>query len=266
MARTGKRSRAGRRIAIGSLLVGVLTLGSAAVAAADTAYPNNDTAGTFVVNSDGTVTATLHGTWSWAKQTCENRYGTAWAVDWWGVSTSQTPANNFTLTNASIVTSPTTTSTGSVTATGFIKIPTGPPPGSPQYYFHVGTDYAGQAIHSSSTCTDLPGGGSTGSWSATATYPNQADLPPQVCVNMYDVHGKEGTPSTNPIDYNPSAQGDNSIQQKLIDPLTGGGCVTPNTTPIPIGTIGAIFAAAVFASGFGYFQWRSSRRRRATAA
>jgi hypothetical protein len=247
----------------------VLTLGSVAVAVADTAYPNNDTSGTFVVNADGTVTATLHGTWSWTKQTCENRYGTAWAVDWWGVSTSKTPANNFTLTNAPIVTSPTTTTTGSGTATGYIAVPPGsppPPPGTPTYYFHVSTYYAGQAIHSATTCTDLPGGGSTGSWSATATYPNQSDLPPQVCVNMYDVHGKEGTPSTNPIDYNPSAQGDNSIQQKLIDPTAGEGCVTPNPTPIPIGTIGAVFAAVLFAGGLGFVQWRSSRRRRAPAA
>ena len=89
------------------------------LASGDAANPSPTTTGIITPNADGTVTVNLSGSWTW-DQTCAQRYGTGWSVDWWGVSTSATPTNNFTLTNASVVPYPpgTSTTTGSVTSTG----------------------------------------------------------------------------------------------------------------------------------------------------
>lgn len=194
-------------------------LATGGFAFANAANPDPDTVGTFTVNSDGTVTADLSGTWTFVNQDCAGRYGQGFAVDWWGISSSPTPNPNFTLTNATTVTAPGTITRGSVTATGSIPIAhTG-------MYFHVGDHYAGESVNSASTCTDV-GKNSVGSWSAEATYPSQADIPPAVCVNMYDDHGKEGQPSKSPNDYSPTGDHDNSIQTNDFDPTMGNGyCV-----------------------------------------
>ena len=175
-----------------------------AVAGANAANPDaGHTVGTFVANGDGSVTATLSGTWSWPGQDCAGRYGTGWAVDWWGISTSATPTNNFTFTDASIVDPPGTTTTGSVTSTGTADQAAHPLSGG--RFFHVGEFYAGETANSVSTCTDTTSpSGSTASWTATATYPSAADVPPAVCVNMYDEHGSEGNISAgNAKDFGP---------------------------------------------------------------
>jgi hypothetical protein len=189
-------------------------------ALANAANPDPDTTGTAMVNADGTVTANLSGTWSWPGQTCEGRYGEGYAVDWWGISSSSTPANNFTLTNATEVSTPGTTTTGSITSVGSIAIPNN------GGYFHVAQYYAGEDVNSSTTCTDTSSGGSEGSWSASATYPSMSDIPAQVCVNMYDEHGSEGKSSGNPNDFSPTQDNDNSIQTNNFNPTAGTGyCV-----------------------------------------
>src|SRR3954447_3228383 len=98
------RKRLGTKVAIMS--VAALALGAFGVAApagANAPNPNADISATGQVNGDGTVTVNLAGTWQWPGQDCEGRYGEGWAVDWWGISASATPANNFTLTNVSLV-------------------------------------------------------------------------------------------------------------------------------------------------------------------
>ena len=151
-------------------------------------------------------------------------------MDWWGIGASPTPTNSFSLTNATIVTSPTATTTGTITPDGSIAIKN-------DGYFHVSADYNGQTINSSSTCTDTTIGGqsrSTGSWSAMATYPSQSDLPPAICVNMYDEHGNEGQPSGSTNDFSAINDNDNSIQTNAFNPALGAGyCATPTVVTPP---------------------------------
>jgi hypothetical protein len=201
-----------------------------APALANAANPSPDTAATAQVNADGTVTVKVSGTWVWPGQSCEGRYGEGWAVDWWGISSSSAPANPFSLTDATMVTSPTATTTGTITPAGSIPI-------KGDGFFHVSADYNGQDINSPTTCTDTGSGGSagsTGSWSAMATYPNQSDLPPAICVNMYDEHGSEGKPSGSANDFSAVNDHDNSIQTNAFNPSVGSGyCATPTVVPPP---------------------------------
>jgi hypothetical protein len=211
--------------------VGVLAGVMAVAAFANAANPNPDTKAVETVNADGTATVTLSGTWSWPGQNCEGRYGEGWAVDWWGLSSSQLPANNFTLTNASVVTGPGTTTTEPIQAAGSWQIK------GTNTYFHVSSLYNGEDVNSSSTCTDTGSGstaGSTGSWSATATYPSASDVPPEICVNMYDEHGSEGNPSGSANDFSAVNNGDNSIQTNSFNPQSGQGyCAAPTITTKP---------------------------------
>jgi len=218
------RKRLGAKVAIVS--VAALALGAFGVAApagANAPNPNADISATGTVNPDGTVTVNLSGTWQWPGQDCEGRYGEGWAVDWWGISGSATPSPNFTLTNVSLVPGPNQKTTGSESAAGAIPI-------KGDGYFHVGTMYNDETVNSASTCQDVSIGGkagSQGSWSATATYPNASLIPPNICVNGYDEHGKEGKASSGK-DYSPIEDHDNSIQTNAFNPASGMGyCTTP---------------------------------------
>jgi hypothetical protein len=200
----------------------VVQMAGLGTAFANAANPDPTTTGTATVNQDGTVTANLHGTWSWPGQPCAGRYGEGWAVDWWGISSTSTPNPSFSLTNASEATGPGTNTTGTISPAGAIPIPGGT-------FFHVAQFYAGQVVNSAATCTDSgtgPAATSSGAWSASATYPTLSDVPPSVCVNVYDPHGKEGQPSKNATDYSPVNDHDNSIQTNKFDPTAGQGfCV-----------------------------------------
>jgi uncharacterized repeat protein (TIGR01451 family) len=237
------RKRTGTKAVVitAAAIVGV-QLVAIAPALANAANPDPDTTGTATVNADGTVTANLSGTWSWPGQSCEGRYGTGYAVDWWGVSTSQTPTNSFSLTNATEVTGPGVTTTGTISPAGDIPISGGT-------FFHVAQFYAGETVNSSTTCTDTgsgPTAGSTGSWTASATYPSMADIPSQVCVNMYDEHGSEGKPSGNANDFSPSKDNDNSIQTNNFNPTAGAGyCVALQVQTPSIAVVKQICKVAV---------------------
>jgi hypothetical protein len=201
------------------VVVGLVSFSS--VAGANAANPDATTQAVALVNNDGSVTVTMSGTWTWASQAdCTSRYGEGWAVDWWGISTDATPANNFTLTNADIVSPPGTLTTASITATG-----TAPGTLSGGQFFHVSSNLNGEVVNSTSGCTVTPGG-ITGLWSSTATYPNQQDIPAAICVNMYDLHFAGTDPKT--ADFDPSSNTDNSIHTNDFDPTTGDGfCSTP---------------------------------------
>lgn len=235
--RRGVSTRVGRSIGVTlkTALASVLVVGSALAAVtvftagpagANAANPDNNTTGTVTPNINGTVTVALSGTWTWSTQTtCTGRYGEGWAVDWWGISTVAPPTNNFSLADASIVSTPGTTTTGSITATG-----TAPGSLAGGNLFHVGSDLNGEVVNSVSGCTVLPGNaGITGPWSASATYPSLADIPPQICVNMYDLHLQNGGPQAS--DFDPSSNGDNSIKTNSFDPTLGAGyCLATSTT------------------------------------
>jgi hypothetical protein len=209
----------------------LLPLAAVAPALANAANPNPDTKAVETPHANGTVTVNVSGTWSWPGQSCEGRYGEGWAVDWWGISSSPLPTNNFTLTNASEVTGPGTTTTGSFDAAGAQQIKNN------GGYFHVSSLYNGEDVNSSSTCTDTGTGssaGSTGSWSAVATYPNKADIPANICVIMYDEHGSEGKPSGSANDFSAVNDNDNSIQTNSFNPQVGMGyCAVPKKPPPP---------------------------------
>jgi len=221
------RKRLGAKVAIVS--VAALALGAFGVAApagANAANPQPDISATGQVNGDGSVTVALSGTWIFPGQSCEGRYGTGLAVDWWGISGSSTPSPNFSLTNATVVTDKTgTVGRATISAAGAIPI-TG------DGFFHVSSQYNGFTVHhTGSTCIDTTVNGkvaASGAWSAEATYPNAGDIPPNICVNMYDPHGKEGQPSSSTKDISAIEDHDNSIQTNDFNPTEGMGfCTTP---------------------------------------
>lgn len=210
-------------------LLGLAIAGTAGSALADAANPLSGTTVTVVGNADGSTTVTLQGNWWWAGQNCTGRYGVGWSVDWWGVSSSQTPVPGYALTDATQVKVHGVTTTGPVAFAGAMAIPGGT-------YFHLGRYYSGELAFSPSTCrTAVVGGksGITGAWAASATYPAGAMIPPQLCVNMYDPHGKAGRPSDKPADLNPLTQKDNSIMTNAYAP-GGGSCATVVVVPPPL--------------------------------
>ena len=197
--------------------VAVVQLLGVSSAGANAANPSPNTGGTATVNPDGSVSASIGGTWVWAGQDCAGRFGSGIAVDWWGISASATPTPNFSLTNASMVPGPAQKSTGTISPAGAIKIKQN------GLFFHVAQEYADETVNSTS-CTDTPANkGSTGPWTATATYPNLKDVPSQICVNIYDEHGQINKASNSANDYSPVNDNDNSIDTNDFDPTVGNG-------------------------------------------
>ena len=251
-AHHGGRSGAGRRFGakagVAGLATASLVAGMAGAAFANAANPTPSTSGSAIVNSNGTVTVTLTGNWTWPGQDCAGRYGEGYAVDWWGVSGSATPAlpNGWDgkLTTSAVLTSTSTGLTTTATESPAGSIVYSPGGGAASTYFHVGQYYNGQAINGQNVtlngvtqpwCTDsVPSGGnsdtSSGPWQATAVYPSVADVPSELCSIFYDPHigtkaqnGNPATPSTNPKDYSTTGDTDNSIQTNAFNPAVGQG-------------------------------------------
>lgn len=265
-------------LAVGATLVVMAALAVPA-AFANTANPTTFNA-TETINGNGTATVTISGNWDWPSgQKCIGRYGTGWEVGWWGIGATNTPANNFTLSNVSIITSSdqgengVATATGSQTATDSIQFPGGGP--FANQFFYVGDNYNGSEIFTQSFCNAAqpPDGNNTnafdGTYTATATYPNTADVPALLCVVGYDEHGSLGNPTVDPgktlnNDYSPGGDGDNSIQKNQF--IASGNCGTiGNITTLPsVGVLSGIVLAVLGAMALTYFQIRRYRRRRAT--
>jgi uncharacterized repeat protein (TIGR01451 family) len=215
----------------------------ASSAFANAPNPLNTTTGTATVNSNGSVTIDLKGTWEWpvnGAQSCQGRYGEGWSVDWWGSSTSPTPNPNFTLTNATQITDSAQDSSTGTEARGVLSAVGGIEYAPTGTYFHVSDVYDGQNVNTASTCTDITVGGkttSTGPWSAAATYPSVSDVPAQLCLILYDEHGSEGQPTTasgSPLghDFVPLQDDDNSIQTNAFNPVAGAGyCFSSGFAP-----------------------------------
>jgi hypothetical protein len=253
------------RLLMVAAILGVAALAvSAAPALANTS--NADSTNVVAVqNGDGTVTVTVSGTWTWPSgQQCVGRYGTGWVVSWWGIGSSHPlPSNNFALLSMSAITSSdqgingTTVATlTNVTATDSLQFPSGLPYAG--QYFYLPPVYNGSEIFTQAFCNAAqpPSGTSTdpfnGTYTATATYPNANDVPPVLCVNTYDEHGKLDSPTTKPgdtlgNDYLPNKDGDNSIQQKQFVDTTLQ-CDTVTTTIVPTGgSIGGLGLAGLIA-------------------
>lgn len=209
----------------------------------------------------GAVTINLSGSWDWATvggpQTCAGRYGEGVAVDWWegksnatlldasqAIPTGSNTENlaygpvspnysyNF---NGHQVTPPfglSANGSGSVVYNGWNSNTTTSEPQANWNFANVGGTVG-------CTSQTSPNGkeGSIGPWSATATYPSTSDVPAQLCVIFYDMHGNP--PSNNQAgsaggssDLAPNTDGDNSIQTNAFDPRAGSGfCFSSNFNP-----------------------------------
>jgi hypothetical protein len=216
--------------------VAVVAMAAPPLASANAPNPTSQITGTLAQNPTGSATVTLQGSWHWTGQKCTGRYGIGWAVDWWGLSTSAAPSDDFSVYGTEVVpTGPSSdpwatsaTTTGSVSPAGAIRLghgapppppPPPPPPGSgppppppppPATYFHVGSAYSGEDTNLCATANAE--GYPHGTWSASATYPSLSDVPATLCVNLYDEHGTAGKSSGSANDFSPVKDGDNSIQ------------------------------------------------------
>jgi hypothetical protein len=210
----GRASRLGAAAASLAGLLMILVAGTGlAMASANAPNPSGAVNGSSVQNPGGTVTVSVSGPWSWdelpstaadgdAKSSpqlkCADRYAIGWAVDWSDASTPYVIDHN-----------------------GVV--------------FHVGRNYDGQDTN---LCDDTtPDGAPQGTWSASHTYANAAAVPAVLCVNVYDMHGKQGQPSHSASDYlagGPGHDADNSIETNDYNPNIGGNCfATPKITPAP---------------------------------
>ncbi len=80
-------------------------------------------------------------------------------------------------------------------------------------------------------------------------------------MNIYDEHGKEGSPSPSTSDFSPLNDRDNSIRTNKFDPTSGAGyCVTLTPAqppqPTPIGTVGGAGLALIVGGMGGFMLWR----------
>src|SRR5438477_3083120 len=112
LRRTGRQHRLAASAGALVAAAGVVIAGMGGVAFANAANPLPDSQGSAVMsgtvthNLDGTFTVasgkvavTVSGTWDWGllsgstvQQNCSSRYGVGWAVDWAGLTASQTAA------------------------------------------------------------------------------------------------------------------------------------------------------------------------------
>lgn len=178
---------------------------------------------------DGSEVVQVTGSWSWGElanqksspqKDCAGRYGVGWSVDWWGMGSSKTPANAMTLQGSTVEPATKTTAPqpghwGTLNPDGVWQVK------STKTYFHTSALYNGfladlcDKSHADQTPT-----GPTGGFSAVAVYPNENAVPPQLCVNFYDPHGKQSQWSSSQSDNYASKDGDNSIQTNDFNPAT----------------------------------------------
>ena len=235
-----------RRLAYAGICAGAVTalvVGPAVAALANAANPTQAAATVWKCGDKGAPTTNcstgnaiveVDGQWSWGElanqksspqQDCAGRYGVGWSVDWWGMSASQSAAAISGLQGTTI--NPASKSSGPSPSWGSLA-----PDGAWQVqgsklYFHTSALYNGFVAD---LCKNAQpsGTGPEGNFSAVAVYPNRDAVPPQLCVNFYDPHGKEGQWSTSDSDNYASKDGDNSIKTNDFDPSTvSGNCLVP---------------------------------------
>ena len=209
---TRRRSRVAAAVAT----IFAVMMATVSVAFANAANPLPDSKGTGVISGtvltnpdgsikvvSGTVKVTVGGTWNWGQlsgsstqSSCSSRFGVGWAVDWNGVNTSSSPSPSLAIKNTNL-------------------------------FFHVGTAMDG-VDQFTDPCKQVDAQGfPQGPWTADHTYSAGQTIPANLCVNMYDLHGKPGQ-INNQSDLNPSQNGDNSIKTNDFNPATNAGyCFAP---------------------------------------
>jgi uncharacterized repeat protein (TIGR01451 family) len=253
---TGRRSSRARRLAyVGTCTgaVAALVLGPAVAALANSANPTEASAkvwncgdsGAPTTNcSTGNAVVEVSGTWSWAEladqksspqQNCAGRYGVGWSVDWWGMSNSKTATaisglHGSTVTPATKSTPPATGGWSALSPGGVWQVK------SDKTYFHTGALYNGFLADLCNNASPSKNNtGPEGSFRALAVYPSRDAIPPALCVNFYDPHGKQNQWSSSASDNYASKDGDNSIQTNDFNPSrVSGNCFVPqNASPTP---------------------------------
>jgi Domain of unknown function DUF11 len=176
--------------------------------------PNNaGGSGNEQVNSDGTVSITVNGFWSWATQdatstdSCGGHFGVGWGIIW---NDSKDPG--FTVSGHGISEGVGSTGNSLNAADEAVAYNTSAP---------CGNNFVPDPKNSGKTIPSGPWG------PATHVYQSLADVPALVCVNMYDLH--EGPPkSSSDNNYIVDKNGDNSINTNDFNPSLGGGsCFNP---------------------------------------
>jgi uncharacterized repeat protein (TIGR01451 family) len=232
------------------LVVGTLTalvLGPAVAAFANSANPTSASAKVWdcgqsnapISCSDG-VLVQVKGTWSWGEladqksspqQDCAGRYGVGWSVDWWGMSQDQTATPISGLRGTSVTpatkTSAPANSWGQLTPDGFWQVQ------ASKLFFHTSAPFNGFLADLCNNA-EQTSTGPIGDFTAYAIYPSRDAIPPQLCVNFYDPHGKQNQWSTSDGDNYANKDGDNSIKTNDFDPSTvSGNCFVPQDVPAP---------------------------------
>jgi hypothetical protein len=237
------RTRARRRVWLTRLLVvlgatAASCLGSTA-AFANAASPTESpmTAGSVLLNANGTVTVIASGTWIWqfgretattpglaatVNHPCDQRTGVGWGVAW---ADPNDPG----------ITETYSTRHGSpITATVHVGSKGTDPVNGDSSVTYNPHDPCGRFVQTNSP---RPGDGYvTGTWESKHTYANQASLPTDVCVITYDLgFGRPPTPHRLNFDNN-----DNSVQWALFTKgswdmsVTDDNCATlPPAVPAP---------------------------------
>ncbi|MFL5824870.1 MAG: hypothetical protein ACJ764_15670 [Solirubrobacteraceae bacterium] len=187
--------KGGRRLARG--LVGIATvtcmLAFALPAMANAPNPGTTTVDQAVVNSDGSRTVTVEGTWTWASQTdCpSHRNGVGYQIDWFDNTTNaigKTNSPNGILyvgdAQDNIVHSIETLGGSSAVGNAYWN-------GVPSSYVHGTNPTSTDASNWFSQCSGLNSSGvAAGHWGPiTHTYAASYTQPITLCPIMYDPHG-----------------------------------------------------------------------------
>ena len=224
-----------------------LVVGSAVAAFGNAANPTSAKAtvwncgdrGAPVQCTSGAVVK-VEGTWSWGEladqksspqKDCAGRYGVGWSVDWWGMSSSKGATTISGLRGSTITPA---TKTDAPAASWGDLIPGGTwQVKSSNLFFHTSAPFNGFLADLCNNATQTSTG-PEGGFQSLAVYPSRDAIPPRLCVNFYDPHGKQGQWSTSDGDNYASKDGDNSIQTNDFDPSTVSGyCLVPQDAPPP---------------------------------
>jgi uncharacterized repeat protein (TIGR01451 family) len=240
-----------KRVILGGLGTAGASIALAALAAsafANAANPLADSSGVITPLAGGAVRVDVSGTWDWGtlsgsspQKDCSARSGVGYSVDWWGISSSQTPKaiTDGTLTG-SLVNATTSSKVAPSTTSGTLT-PSTVKNGAPWAisgggFFHTTHQFNG---FDTNICGNTSSGFPQGHWAAFAIYPSASDVPPQLCVNFYDPHGSENSYSTSTSDNYADLDGDNSIKTNDFNPASNAGyCFSPHfANPVSISLV-----------------------------
>ena len=239
-----------RRFAYAGVCAGstaALVVGPAVAAWANAANPTAASAKVWDCGQQGApvrcgsgAVVEVAGSWSWGEladqksspqQDCAGRYGVGWSVDWWGMSSNKSATTIPNLQGSTIT--PATKSAGPTSSWGALS------PGGAwavqgtNLYFHTSAPFNGFVADLCKNATQTSTG-PEGSFTSYAVYPSRSAIPPRLCVNFYDPHGRQGQWSSSAGDNYASQDGDNSVKTNDFNPSTVSGyCLVPQSASPP---------------------------------